>query len=897
MLRIIQNSHAAGAKSYYSSGDYYLDGQELAGVWRGEGAKKLGLSGEVKRAEWDALCDGINPNTGEKLLQRRKENRTVCYDFNFHVPKSVSVLYAGMTEDDPRARALLDAFRESVESTMQDIEKEMHTRVRKDGKNEDRLSPNMTYGLFVHKTARPVAGVPDPHLHAHAVVFNQNFDAQEKIWKAGQFKPVVSDAAWFSSVFHARLSAKLAALGLPIERTKTGWEIEGVSRTLVNKFSRRTALIEEKAREKGIEDPDAKAELGAKTRSRKAKNLTMPELQAEWRGRMSPQELDVLARLEERIGGDPLPQDEGAAAKSMDYAIGHEFERRSVVPQRQLLATALRHGVGRVTPEQIIRQADRSGLIVGERKGKRMTTTRQALALESAIVRFARDGRGKYRRLGKPGRKLSREWLNPQQRAAVEHILSSHDGVMIVAGGAGVGKTTLLKEAVEAIEENGTEVFAFAPTAQASRGVLVEAGFKNADTVAALLKDKRMQERMRGQVLWIDEATLMGTRTAAELFGLAERLDCRVLLTGDRKQHGSVEAGAVLQLLEDEAGIKPAEVKEIKRQEGEYKEAIKALSEGKAAEGFARLDKMHAIREIADDEERYRQLASDYVDAVSAGKTTLVVSPTHAEGDRITAAIRSAMKDRNLLGKERHIFRVLENANLTEAQRGDLLNYMDGEMMLQFHQNGKGFKRGERILVEGQPLPLDQANRFTAYRVGTLELAAGDLIRITQNGYTSGKQKHRLNNGAVYRIKKFDKQNNIILDNGWKIDRNWGQIASGFVATSHSSQGRDVDRVFVGQSSRSFPASSRQQFYVSCSRGRKSVSVYCDDKEALKEAVGYADERITASELIAAKLRAVVDLHRRQEEPAFELELDRERERELEYERQRAAAIHRSTRE
>jgi hypothetical protein len=73
MLRIIQNSHAVGAKSYYTTGDYYLDGeeQELPGVWRGEGAKKLGLFGEIQRADWDALCDGINPKTGEKLLQRR----------------------------------------------------------------------------------------------------------------------------------------------------------------------------------------------------------------------------------------------------------------------------------------------------------------------------------------------------------------------------------------------------------------------------------------------------------------------------------------------------------------------------------------------------------------------------------------------------------------------------------------------------------------------------------------------------------------------------------------------------------------------------------------------------------------------------------------------------------
>ena len=71
MLRINQNLQAAGAKSYYTTADYYVDGQERAGVWRGEGAKKLGLLGENKRADWDALCDGLNPKTGEKLLQRR----------------------------------------------------------------------------------------------------------------------------------------------------------------------------------------------------------------------------------------------------------------------------------------------------------------------------------------------------------------------------------------------------------------------------------------------------------------------------------------------------------------------------------------------------------------------------------------------------------------------------------------------------------------------------------------------------------------------------------------------------------------------------------------------------------------------------------------------------------
>ncbi len=63
------------------------------------------------------------------LTLRQKTNRRVGYDFNFHVPKSVSILY-GLTNDD----RILDAFRESVDATMRDMETEMKTRVRSDGR-------------------------------------------------------------------------------------------------------------------------------------------------------------------------------------------------------------------------------------------------------------------------------------------------------------------------------------------------------------------------------------------------------------------------------------------------------------------------------------------------------------------------------------------------------------------------------------------------------------------------------------------------------------------------------------------------------------------------------------------------------------------------------------------
>jgi len=125
MPRIIQNNSAAGAMSYYSTADYYSEGQELLGQWRGQGAERLELAGGIDKATWDALCDNRDPATGLPLTARRNQERTVGYDFNFHVPNSVSVPY-GLTRDE----RILDAFQTSVDETMRDIEWEMKTRVR-----------------------------------------------------------------------------------------------------------------------------------------------------------------------------------------------------------------------------------------------------------------------------------------------------------------------------------------------------------------------------------------------------------------------------------------------------------------------------------------------------------------------------------------------------------------------------------------------------------------------------------------------------------------------------------------------------------------------------------------------------------------------------------------------
>ena len=116
-----------------------------------------------------------------------------------------------------------------------------------------------------------------------------------------------------------------------------------------------------------------------------------------------------------------------------------------------------------------------------------------------------------------------------------------------------------------------------------------------------------------------------------------KRLSARVVLVGDRRQHRSVTAGEPLKLLEETAGLRVAEVTEILRQQGDYKKAAQALSEGRTEEGFEELDKLGWIKQVADDD-RYQQLAAAYLAAVAEKKrggeqkSALVVSPTHAEG-------------------------------------------------------------------------------------------------------------------------------------------------------------------------------------------------------------------------------------------------------------------------
>jgi conjugative relaxase-like TrwC/TraI family protein len=854
MIRISQQESATGAKRYYATADYYSEGQELVGVWGGKAADRLGLSGTVDKFSFERLCDNLDPRTGKQLTVRTRSERTVGYDFTFSVPKSVSLLYA-MSGDE----AILESFRGAVDATMREMETEMKTRVRKSGQDADRTTGNMVWAEFIHTTSRPVDGLPDPQLHAHVFVFNTTWDDKEQRWKAGQFRELKRDAPYFQAAFRVRLAGRLQDLGFGVTRKRDDFELAGVPSDMLKRFSRRTALIEKVAEQRGILDPERKAELGAETREQKGKALSWTTLQKEWDARLTDSERRMLAALHRREHAAVKPErSEGLA---VEHALGHSFVREAVVPERKLLTEALKRGLGSVTVEDAAAELRGRPLIRSDVEGRPMATTKEMLSLETRLVDFAKNSRGRCRPLGDPDRPCSRSWFNDGQKAAVRHVLGSRDRVMIIRGVAGTGKTTLEQEIGEALAEAGRPVVALAQSVKASRDVLrEEAGFVNADTVARFLKDEQMQDAARNGVILVDEASLLGTRDMKRVFDLADQKNARVILVGDRRQHRSVTAGEPLQLLEERAGLPVAEVTEILRQQGDYKKAAKALSEGRTEEAFDELDKLGWIKQQGEGD-RNQLLAAAYLSAVTEKKggdeykSALVVSPTHAEGDQITAAIREGLKARGSLSGERLIDAWVP-AHLTDAQKADATEYDPGDLV-QFQQNAKGFKKGSRLIVsEGETPPIDQANRFEVYRSVQLALGIGDRIHITAGGKTKDG-KHRLSNGSLMTIRGFTRNGDIIVDHGWVIDRRFGHVTHGYVVTSHASQGMTVDKVFVGLSSQSLPATNQRTAYVAVTRGKEQAQIFTDDRYELLRAMKRNDTPMSATELAEKPLASL----------------------------------------
>jgi hypothetical protein len=80
-------------------------------------------------------------------------------------------------------------------------------------------------------------------------------------------------------------------------------------------------------------------------------------------------------------------------------------------------------------------------------------------------------------------------------------------------------------------------------------------------------------------------------------------------------------------------------------------------------------------------------------------------------------------------------------------------------------------------------------------------------------------------------------------------------MSLGYVDTSYASQGKTVDRVFISVGQESLPATNRQQWYVSASRGREMAKLYVEDKGEVRDRIAKTGQRLSAVELTGTKVR------------------------------------------
>ena len=129
MLTISKALNASQAGTYHTKDfvsetqSYYAKDDPLLGEWQGGVADRLGLSGAVSKADFMALANGQNPQTGEQMVKHRiageqtnpdgsiaktVEHRA-GWDATFSAPKSVSL--TALVGGDERVRLSVAPYR------------------------------------------------------------------------------------------------------------------------------------------------------------------------------------------------------------------------------------------------------------------------------------------------------------------------------------------------------------------------------------------------------------------------------------------------------------------------------------------------------------------------------------------------------------------------------------------------------------------------------------------------------------------------------------------------------------------------------------------------------------------------------------------------------------------
>jgi len=688
---------SVGREDYYlrevaHNREEYLTGHgESPGRWLGQGAAALGQQGTASTEAFVRMFHGRHPDTGALLGRAHGEGGVPAFDVVYRPTKSVSLLYG--LGDAHLAGLVLEAHHQATEQALGYLEAHVGGRRGHAGREHVAGDGLLAVG-FDHRTSR--AG--DPLLHTHLIVANR-VQGPDGRWTAldgrDLYRHRLAADAIYRGAYQRSLSRSLGVEWSGADQYGNR-EVAGIPDELVRVFSKRADAIEvevERLESQGrVRTPKLVKWVVHSTRQ--AKRQEVPATLAErWRAEARQHGADVPGLLREVLGrpadAATTPDSETNVAGVFDQLAGPQglTEQASTFARQDVIAALGAQLVGgdRARLETLADRflAERAVSVVAERSlDERRYATPELLGVEQRLVAAAVGRQDDQTAVCSPEavRQALAEHptMGEDQAGTVRDLCRRGAGVGVVVGKAGTGKTFALGVARHAFSLDGYRVMGAAPTGIAATSLEAE-GFEEVATVDRLLVELDQAAQPSSQrpthrghaapapvldartVLVVDEAGMVGSRKLTRLLDHAHQADAKVVLVGDDRQLGAIDAGGGFRGLRLRLGA--SVLTENRRQHQAWeRDALEPVRDGQvdqAVVAYREHDRVVAARskteltlELVQDWWTAHQEAEAGETAGEPDRDAVILAWRRDEVDRLNTVCQRVMAENGRLGAE-----------------------------------------------------------------------------------------------------------------------------------------------------------------------------------------------------------------------------------------------------
>jgi hypothetical protein len=528
---------------------------------------------------------------------------------------------------------------------------------------------------FDHRTSRE----GDPLLHTHLVIANR-VQGPDGRWTALDGRDLYRHRLAADAIYRATYQRELSRT-LGVEWTAAdshgNRELQGMPNELIQGFSKRTGQIDAELDRLVADGRERTPRLVKWTvhSTRKPKQHEAPDtLYDRWRAEAAERGVDadtlvrkVTSRTRHRNQDRTVSVE--ASGRLFDRLAGPDgltatastFTRPDVL----VAVSAGLAGAGRTDLEELADRffTERAVSVVTDRAlEERRWSTPDLLAVEQRLVESATGRTGEQAAVASHEALRDALTAHPtagrEQEAMVRDVCQGGQGVAVVVGRAGTGKTFALGIARHAWQLDGYRLLAAAPTGIATLSLQGE-GFEEVATCDRLLGDlDRGREQLDARmVLVVDEAGMVGSRKLARLLEHAHQAQAKVVLVGDDRQLAAIDAGGGFRALRLRLGA--SELVENRRQHQAWeREALELVRSGLVEEAVAAY-RAHD-RVVAADSKPAATLAllQDWWVAwqqaeQDPAQEVVVLAARRAEVDRLNTACQELLAAQGRLGSDR----------------------------------------------------------------------------------------------------------------------------------------------------------------------------------------------------------------------------------------------------